>query len=165
MLADTEEIKTEAVSAPVAEQAVATPASRAEQAVATPASRAEKPVTRQEAASVAIHQCPYCGGAKHSPRSDGKRGYECPECESIFISNGKGIVIEHGVLSNISEAKNLQQELKDVDEVAVEGPFRGNAQLFQIPEITLPTVAGVAMAAKKAGLKIISTQPLFLIRN
>jgi tRNA(Ile2) C34 agmatinyltransferase TiaS len=151
---DTEEIKTEAAPVPVAEQAVV-----------IPAPKAEKPVARQETRSNAIPECPYCGAVTHAPRSDGKQGYECPECESIFLGNGTGIVIEHGVIGNINEAKNLVLELKDVDEVTVSGSFRGNAQLFQIPEITLPTIAGVAIAAGKAGLTIQGTQPLFLIRN
>ncbi len=95
-----------------------------------------------------IEQCPFCGSKSIEPRSDGQRGFECLECESIFLGDGKGIKIESGVIPNIAEAKNLQEELKAVkDEIAIAGPFRGHAQLFQIPEITLPTMAGVIKAA------------------
>ncbi len=139
----------------------------AETATADPTPRPKKPVAKQETASIAVTACPFCGGITHAPRSDGIKGYECPECESVFLGTGKGATFAHGVLSELNETRNLAEELAAIkdDGFVVDGPFRGNAQLFQISEITLPTISGVVIAARKLGLHIQSAQPLFLTKE
>jgi hypothetical protein len=113
------------------------------------------PIATKPTVASIMPPCVFCGGATVTARPDGVRGYECPECDSIFLSNGKGISIASGVIDNIAEAQNLPVELSKVSkEVTVTGPFRGNALLFQIPEITLPSMQSVVKAALKSGLTV-----------
>ncbi len=100
-------------------------------------------------------ECFFCGSGDIAHRGDGKHGFECRRCESVLVFGAQGgIVHDSGVIRNISGAQNLASELPDIDVLVIEGPFRGNAALQNIPEITLPTIAGVAIAAQKAGYRI-----------
>ncbi len=119
------------------------------------------------AISKTVGVCPFCGESTIAPRAP-LNGFECKRCESVFLGNGQGVTIEHGVIDNITEARLLPDELAQSkeDEIFVNGPFRRNAHLSQIPDITLPSLGGVAIAAHKAGYRIERTEhSLFLIRN